>query len=387
MGAYEFGDAANLSIAKSGPASALPGSLLTYTLLAANLGPLTAESVTLTDQLPAGVAFGGVSAIDWICGETGGAITCTRSALGVSTSSIVITATAPTTPGVITNTASIASATFDPDTGDNIAGVAVVVVEPLADLSLSKHVEPSPVMIDSPLTYTLRITNTGPQAAHFVTLTDQLPPDVIFGGVDAVDWACNAAGGVVNCTRPTLDVTTSSVVITVTSPASIGVITNTATITSATRDPTDANNAAQSVSAVYDANSADFAVNVQAQPSPVMIGQVLTYTLIVTNAGPAAADVVTVTNALPPEVTYGGVAAVGWTCGETSGVVGCSRLDFGPGSDTIVITATAPVAIVTLIDRAEVIASVSDYDPRNNVDVLMTPVVRPWLWLPVTRRD
>ncbi|HHN93485.1 MAG TPA: PKD domain-containing protein, partial [Anaerolineae bacterium] len=49
---------------------------------------------------------------------------------------------------------------------------------PLADLRLSKRADKSEVQVGDQLLYTLRITNTGPSAAHSLLVTDYLPPGV-----------------------------------------------------------------------------------------------------------------------------------------------------------------------------------------------------------------
>src|SRR5262249_53494390 len=49
---------------------------------------------------------------------------------------------------------------------------------PTADLQLTNIDSPDPVIVTTPLTYTLTVTNKGPKAAKAVTLSDSLPPGV-----------------------------------------------------------------------------------------------------------------------------------------------------------------------------------------------------------------
>ena len=44
-------------------------------------------------------------------------------------------------------------------------------------------------------------------------------------------------------------------------------------------------------------------------PDPVVVGGVLTYTLVYTNNGPATAQNIVITDTLPPEVSFGGVVS------------------------------------------------------------------------------
>jgi hypothetical protein len=76
----------------------------------------TLNTPAMTDTLPPGVTFVGAGGSGWNCTQTSGVVTCTRSALAPGAApDIVITATAPLTDSVITNTATIGS-----DLSDNI---------------------------------------------------------------------------------------------------------------------------------------------------------------------------------------------------------------------------------------------------------------------------
>ena len=60
---------ADLSLAKSAPATVVAGQQLTYTLTATNLGPYSDTGVTIVNPLPAGTTFqsagGQGTATDW----------------------------------------------------------------------------------------------------------------------------------------------------------------------------------------------------------------------------------------------------------------------------------------------------------------------------------
>ena len=65
----------DLALAKSGPATAKAGEVVTWTLDAVNDGPSDARDVVITDTLPAEVTF--VSADDPGCAHAAGVVTCT----------------------------------------------------------------------------------------------------------------------------------------------------------------------------------------------------------------------------------------------------------------------------------------------------------------------
>ncbi len=120
-------------------------------------------SLTVTDTLPPGATYGDASGAGWTCTQANGIVTCTRSALALGAApDIIITAIAPLTPGVITNTATVASGLGDPDASGNTATWVTNVVSEttygvaLAPLAASQSGDPGTVV-----TYTLTVTNMG----------------------------------------------------------------------------------------------------------------------------------------------------------------------------------------------------------------------------------
>jgi len=117
-----------------------------------------------------------------------------------------------------------------------------LLIRPLAeqaDLEISKADSPDPVTVGDNLTYTITVTNRGPDAATNVVVTDTLPSGVTFVSASP---GCVHAAGVVTCNLgniPAGGSVTITIVVTVTAP---GTISNTATVTSDTLDPNTANN-------------------------------------------------------------------------------------------------------------------------------------------------
>ena len=149
------------------------------------------------------------------------------------------------------------------------------------------------------LTYTLTVTNNGPSLATDVTITDTLPVAVSFVSASS---ACEEFEGTVTCIIATIasgDVGTVSIVV---SPGSIGTITNTSTVTSNVPDSDTGDNSA-TVTTLVDA-AADLSVTKTDTPDAVLLGEQLTYTIMVTNEGPSAATSAIATITLPAEVTF-----------------------------------------------------------------------------------
>jgi len=114
---------ADLEITKSDSADPVTtGASYTYTLTATNLGPSDASNVTVTDPLPAGVSFVSGAGGGWSCTETAGTVTCTRAALASGVSApITINVTAPSTVGLISNTADVSADEKDNNLANNSA--------------------------------------------------------------------------------------------------------------------------------------------------------------------------------------------------------------------------------------------------------------------------
>jgi len=118
----------------SNPAYPTPvarGAAYTYTLRVGNLGPGTAGGpVIVTDVLPDGVAFVSATGTNWSCTQSNGTVTCTYLAqigAGASTFDITINATAPQSPGLLSNQASVSSPAGDPRTTNNSQGALTAV--------------------------------------------------------------------------------------------------------------------------------------------------------------------------------------------------------------------------------------------------------------------
>jgi uncharacterized repeat protein (TIGR01451 family) len=115
-----------------------------------------------------------------------------------------------------------------------------------ADLALTKTATANLTVSGAPLTYTLTVTNGGPEDAANVTVTDPLPTGVALGSATASQGACAATSGTVTCSLGSLANGASATIllrVTVTAPAP-GTVRNTASVSSSRIDPNPANNAA-----------------------------------------------------------------------------------------------------------------------------------------------
>ena len=122
-------------------------------------------------------------------------------------------------------------------------------------------------------------------------------------------------------------------------------------------------------------SSADLSVTNSASPNPVIAGSNITYSQVVTNNGPSAADNATLVETIPANTTFVSLSyPAGWSCttpgtGGTGNVV-CTDLTLNGGTAatfslvTKVNSGTANGTVVT--DTASVSSSASDPNSSNN---------------------
>ena len=124
IGAYEFGDAADLALTVAvSPDPVGLGEPMTYTAVISNLGPMTATAVQLTNRLADEVVFN-TATIDGSesCHYGGVDLSCSLGTLVVGarvTGTIVVTA--PLNAGLISNIAQLSAATPDLKLDNNTA--------------------------------------------------------------------------------------------------------------------------------------------------------------------------------------------------------------------------------------------------------------------------
>ncbi|TMK94334.1 MAG: DUF11 domain-containing protein, partial [Actinobacteria bacterium] len=128
---------------------------------------------------------------------------------------------------------------------------AIGCAPPSADLSVTKTDSPDPVHVGQNLTYTIKVTNNGPDAATGVTATDPLPKNTGNGTVSTTQGTCSISKATVSCSLGTI-ASGGTVTITINvKPSSKGQITNTVSVSSASPpDPNTANNKATATTTV-----------------------------------------------------------------------------------------------------------------------------------------
>lgn len=238
-----------------------------------------------------------------------------------------------------------------------------------ADLAVTKTVDDATPNEGGTVVYTVTVANGGPDATSGVAITDLLPVGVTFvaalpsqgsyssgTGVWTVGSLANAASGTLALTA-TVNTSTAG-----------STITNTASVTaSALADTNPANN---SDTADITVQSADLSVIKTVDDATPNEGATVVYTVTVANGGPDAASSITITDLLPPGVTFVSALPSQGSYSSGSGIWTVGSLA-NASSATLALTATvdASTAGATITNTASVTgAAQADTNPANNSD-------------------
>ena len=291
------------------------GDIVTYTLVLSNNGTWPAYDLVVTDSLPVGLSFVstvGFTVTDPLTATLGGNYPAwTVSQLNVG-GYVTITFTAQVAWDIgagltLTNSAWGAYSSLPGPSADErtypIPTDTVPVQTGYPALDIEKSAEPSPVEAGGLLTYTLTVTNTGIVSATGVVVTDAVPANTTYQSCGPAP--CGEAGGVVSWTLGVLDIGVPRVVtmlVQVDSPLPNGtVLTNTAWVTS-TEGVTDTDTVTTPVTSAPVLNLVKFSTD--ANGAPLRPGDLVTYTLVVSNTGNETATLVTVSDTVPAHTTY-----------------------------------------------------------------------------------
>ncbi|SMD09188.1 DUF7507 domain-containing protein, partial [Pedobacter africanus] len=208
--------------------------------------------------------------------------------------------------GSLVNTVTVVvpAGSADPNMANNSSTVTTPVSR-VMDFELSKVSSPVTAVAGQGLSYTITLKNNGPSsltAADNLTLTDVLPAGFTATGYSAAAGSYTSSTG--NWTGLTLASGQSST-LTITgnvAATATGSLSNTASLTlpSGISDPNTANNSATINTPVN--RVMDLGISKTGAPKPAVAGETLTYTLTVTNNGPAtllASDILDVNDNLP----------------------------------------------------------------------------------------
>jgi len=348
------------------------GDAITYTIAVCNAGPQDATDVVVNDTLPAEVVFssGTMGAIEISPGEVEANLG-TIPAYGSKTFEIVVRAVAE---GLAINQATATANETDPNAGNNTAQASTT-IEFRADVSVTK-VDDGGAPLGEEFTYTITITNNGPDTATNVQMIDTLDPNTEF--ISATNGAVENPGGSGNVEATFASIPNGGQEIVEITVQGLGVenfvATNLVSV-SADQIDIDLGNNSDSVDTLLGL-IADIEVT-KTDAGLVLTGNNIVYTVTVKNHGPATATNVPLVDTLPVGVNF--VSATGGAVENppASGNIEATIASL-PSQATAVFTivANAPTAgSYTNVASVDVGATEQiDPDDANNTGVAITRV-------------
>ena len=385
---------ADLSITKTGPATVIRGQTITYSIIAANLGPDTATGIVITDPVPAGLQFVSVSGAD--CNQTGNQLVCNVTSLSSGQTTPIISATflAPQVSYCqqqsVQNTATVASPINDPQLNNNQGSAVTLIDCPqniTADVSVAKT-GPETAVRGQTVTYNLVVTNSGPATATGIKVTDYPPSDFV-----AVETPSNCTPPSVNNGSVTCNVGSLAPGSSVSLPITFGIlpvtggcqtstVQNTAVVESSTIDPAPGNNSSSMFTQVAcPAKTSDLSV-VKTGPQSVSGNGQVTYQIAVRNLGPDISTNTMLVDTVPAGLTF--VSASGADCSVSGSGAGlnCPLGTIAPGTTVNLsldfrLASGQSCAPRTIINTAHIVGDNIDPVPANSVSQVSTNITCP----------
>ena len=380
--------APDVTIKKDATPSVAVGDDITYTLTVSNASTEdTDKTVTMTDTLPAAVAFKSVApGAGWNC-NSAQSLTCTYAGVikaGQSAPAIKVVATA--LAGAIPSVTNIGNVNTPDDSNPNNNqddATTVVTAQPQPDVTITKTATPQ-VKVGDPITYSLLVMNDSKvDTDKTLTVTDQVPTSVqvtkVTGGAG---WQCSGLQNVTCTYAGKLAAGATATAITVVGTAldsAAPSVTNTGVVS----NPNDANpnNNQDSATTVVAAPQPNLSLVKSASPangSTVERGERIDYTLAYANTGDADAGDAKITDVVPASTTYvAGSASCGVSCTASydaaSNTVTWSLTvpAHSNGSVSFSVTVGNDAADGTIIDNVGLITTGTHKVPSNHVKHLV----------------
>ena len=210
-----------------------------------------------------------------------------------------------------------------------------------ADLSAAISGTPNPLVMGGNMTYSVTITNNGPNPAHDIVLTNPLPAGATLVSANTATGSCVGVA-TLTCTLGELNPGGKTLVTIVVTPTVTGAMTDTASVTESVYDPLTSNNSASFTSTVVGKPSLSAKVSGHSES-----GTTVTVNLTLSNIGTGPANATLISQVTVK--TLAGTGTVIYTAPATPATIG--TITDGT-SKTVALTFTVP-ATVTQFSIAE----------------------------------
>ncbi len=226
---------------------------------------------------------------------------------------------------------------------------------------------PDPAVLGDPLLYVAGVQNRGPEPSPAGTLSVALP----LGPVSVSDPACAPAGTDVVCPVPPLGPGGSYEVEITVVPTDVGVISASATIAIAAPGDDPSDNLASAQTTVI--SPASVSVEMFDHPDPVLLGDTVSYGVVVHNEGPRTASSGSLTVTLPGEPASVSDIA----CDQGPSTVSCDLPDLAAGQSFELEVTVVPTEVGTISATAEIDFDIPQEDASDNIATVETLVILP----------
>jgi len=402
------------------PDPVLAGNNVTYTISVTNRGLSAAAAVMVSDSLPSKVTFVSAVSTQGSCTNLGGVVTCALGSLAAGGRATVTIVARTGAPGSMTNTANATATEFDSNPNNNTAAqtTTIIVVPPaftnpeFIDISRPDEVlgpanpYPSSILVSGLTTAVYRVTATLNNLNH--SFPDDL--DILLVGPNGrTVMLMSDAGSSLAATDVTLTLDDNAAQL----------LPNTNQLVSGTFRPSNHGGLTDSFPApvpigpygtslslfnginpngtwslyVFDDLSenigsldgwslnitmsdplSDLVVTQTDSPDPTAVGTNVTYSITVTNQGPAAALSTIVTDHLPAGFNLLAMSASVGSCTNQNGVVTCALGNIASGSGATITIVVTPTLGGTFTNTVMAASSHLDPNPSNNTAIVTTSV-------------
>ncbi|MDO9044287.1 MAG: hypothetical protein Q7U35_03170 [Methanobacteriaceae archaeon] len=317
---------ADVYVVKSVVGPVVAGLNVTYNLLVGNVGPSVARDVVLTDLVPVSVlnpvySVNGVSMGIWSGSYLVGNLT-PGSLVNVTISGLL----SSDALGVLNNTGSVNSSTFDNFTDNNTSNVSSL-VNTTADVYVVKTGPVIAIPGKDVVTYVITVGNNGPSDAREVVLTDSIPP-VILSPLYSMDngFTWNTWSGNLSLGNMTPGNVFEILIRGALSSSATQAFNNTAIINSSTYDPILENNTS---TAEVKIKTADIAVIKSVNVSNPKYWSNVVFTICTINNGPNGATGVSIKDILPAGLKFISYTTTQGTYNHNTGIWDIGSLNNG----------------------------------------------------------
>jgi uncharacterized repeat protein (TIGR01451 family) len=253
---------------------------------------------------------------------------------------------------------------------------------PTTDLSVAESTAQASVSVDGDLIYTVSVTNYGPDVASGITLTDVLPINATFVAAQLSQGTWSLNSNILTVSFGSLVSNGIAILALHITAGPQGELTNLVSVLGNETDPNTNNNQAVSLLMVEPIGSpgsvakADVSVS-QMAPTNVVLGQLVTYSLTASNAGPYAATNVTLSDTLPVGAIFVGAQSSQGTIVNTSNTVNVALGVLTNGGSATVSIVVNLAAVDTYTNSALVDSDIIDPNTGNNASLWVTSVPTP----------